>query len=312
MFTSPEDHRCSLVTIEMLTLDYDNGLELEYLAEGGANVVYRICPSAPSPGMQVTELSDQEDNMTSEIQAPSMDPSLAGKLLRLSKDIPSRTSVLESQQQHMTHISPLLPDENLVQQDVVEITARLKQHCNEDLRRMECERTRPKNRTSVYLAEGEIHGLLVTDMSCSSIEDENFSCVEFKPKWLVQSASAPKTARRCRTCALRAMRRSNHVHSKDNVSDKRPEICPLALLSNDKDVVHKTAFEIASKGHHTSMENSLLDALTSFLYQNPVLSRLQDLQVELDPQSIFESDLQSFRFLAAMTLRDCTLFLKAR
>ena len=296
----------------MLTLDAKDGPKLAFLAEGAANIVYRLLPPEDGPDAYAeADLGHDEDEYPpTEIQAPLMDPTFTAKLLRLRKDLPSSVSVADSYQQYLEYIVPLFSPETLVHQELIEITSTMVQSCNRDLKYMEAQGVRPKKRAGIYLAQEEEHGRLITDMSCSSIEDEAHQSLEFKPKWLAQSPSAPADARRCRTCALRAMHDydSNMVDHK--LHAKGPVFCPLALMSEHRPRIREVVE--AQLWQHSPVENfdELTQSVTEYLFQNPLLERLRNLQTTLDTRGIFEADPSSSEFRLAMTLRDCTLFLK--
>lgn len=289
---------------------------LEYLAEGAANVIYRIRPpnADPSPAADLHMQSDgyeSDSPLPTDIPPLQMDPSLGGKLIRLRKDLPSLAPVNDSQKHFENEIKPLFPDENLVEAMLFQPSKDLLRDCNANLRRMERNGSRPLKRHGVYLAEDEKHGCLITDMS--SPDKTLFKCFEFKPKWLVQSPSAPAGSRRCRTCALRAMKRANKSDTPDM---SKAAFCPLNLVSIDK---AKLAIFVDHVLRLDPQRDRLKDdsntvaehrLLMRFLYRNPLLDKLRELQLELDPDGVFKADLMSPRFLAAMTLRDCTLYLK--
>jgi len=85
----------------MEVLEFPLSAELEYVAEGAANVVFRFTLPPPSPIADETNSdSDWDDGRTtpppSEIPALHYDPIFNHKLLRLRKLVPSGSSVLES------------------------------------------------------------------------------------------------------------------------------------------------------------------------------------------------------------------------
>ena len=302
---------------KMITLDLPD-VQLKYLAEGAANVIYRILPPNTDPDV-AADLHfdntgfDSEVPLPTEIPALQIDPSLKGKLVRLRKDLPSTAPMLDSQRHFENMIKPLFPIENLLEATLFKISQDLLRDCNSKLRRIEGNGVRPLKRHGTYLAEDEKHGCLITDMS--SPDEELFRCFEFKPKWLVQSPSAPAGSRRCRTCALRAMKRAK---KSDTPEMSKAAFCPLNLVSIDKAklaifVDHILGLSLErdrlKDDSVTNMEHGLL---MNFLYRNNLLDKLRTLQLELDQDGVFKADLMSPRFLAAMTLRDCTLFIKVR
>lgn len=286
----------------MLTIGLDDGVQLVYLAEGAANVVYRIrsLPLDPSISADLNfESYGPNTPPPTEIAPLQMDPGLEGKLVRLRKGSSSTTPVVESQNHFENMIKPLFPPENLVQQILFQPSKDLLKDCNARLREMENNGARPAKRHGVYLAEDEMYGMLVTDMSCS---DDSSRFFEFKPKWLVQSPSAPHGSKRCRTCALRAMKKGF-----------KPGLCPLNLM--DKDRIITAACRIMGLDPHrlqdfSGSETDMLDRIRDFLLKDQLLRRLRQLQMDKDPKGVLKANVISPDLLAAMTLRDCTLYLK--
>ena len=286
-----------------ITIGLDNGVQLVYLAEGAANVVYRIRSLSKDRSISADlNLESYGPNTPppTEIEPLDMDPRLEGKLVRLRKNASTTTPVTESQKHFENCIRPLFPSENLVQQLLFQPSKSLLKDCNARLREMEKKGgKRPAKRHGVYLAEDEKYGMLVTDMSCN---DDSFTFFEFKPKWLAQSPSAPSGSKRCRTCALRAMKKGS-----------KPGLCPLDLM--DKDHITKAVYHIMGPDPHPPQDHNgsrmeMLDRIRDFLLQDPLLRRLRQLQTTKDPNGALKANVTSSDFLAAMTLRDCTLYLK--
>ena len=301
----------------MQTLDLDPAFFLSYFAEGAANIVYRVLPQPPSPSNATsTGISyfDSENYSPSTPPPSEIEPppplsqwTFSGKLIRLRKDLSTTVPVLESHTNFEKFIAPLFPLENLVAQTLFHPTPALLKDCNSKLRQMEREpSTRPAKRHGVYLAEDEQHGCLVTDMSRHRFGDDGDACVEFKPKWLAQSPSAPVGSRRCRTCALRAMKRGNSVAA----GKEFKAFCPLGLISLERDRVMDSVDQIVGPGARNEPIRGIRVRLLEFLYRNPLLDRLRQLQSDLDPEGVLAADLTKPAFLTAMTLRDCTLFLR--
>lgn len=285
----------------MLTVDLDDEVQLVYLAEGAANVVYRIGSLPPDPSISADlnfESYGPDTPPPTDVEPLHMDPRLEGKLVRFRKTS-SATPVAESQKHFENMIKPLFPSENLVQQTLFQPSEDLLKDCNARLREMEKNGTRPAKRHDVYLAENEMHGMLVTDMSCS---DDSFRFFEFKPKWLAQSPSAPSESRRCRTCALRAMKKGS-----------KPDLCPLDLVDKDRimtAVCRIMGLDPRRLQDYSSSEMELLGRVRDFLLKDPLLYRLRQLQMDKDPNGVLIVNAISQELLTAMTLRDCTLYLK--
>ena len=286
----------------MLSIGLDDGVQLVYLAEGAANVVYRIrsLPLDPSISADLNfESYGPNTPPPTEIAPLQMEPGLEGKLVRLKKRSSFTTPVAESQDHFENMIKPLFPSENLVQQILFEPSRALLKDCNARLREMENKGARPAKRHGVYLAEDEMYGMLVTDMSCS---DDSSRFFEFKPKWLLQSPSAPHGSKRCRTCALRAMKKGS-----------KPGFCPLNLT--DKNTITVAVCRIMGLDPQqlqdfNVQERDMLGRIREFLLKDPLLRRLKQLQMDKDGKGVLKANVISPDFLAAMTLRDCTLYLK--
>ncbi|KAL8908578.1 MAG: hypothetical protein Q9171_005375 [Xanthocarpia ochracea] len=269
----------------ILTLDQDTPIRVRYHAEGAANVVFII--------NSIRNVFSNDDDYgtvgtTTDDGIPRIDVRLKGKLLRLRKDVPSVTPVLDSHRHYEQYIEPLFPAESLVEQLLCKITPGFVRKCNAALRtEEEALMKRPKKRHGVDLSETECHGLLITDMTC----DEKHASTEFKPKWLVQSPSAPPGSKRCRTCALRAMR---DVKSNIKPTVIRPSLEPILIKA------------IGAPLKIVDFVNQTLP----YFHNLYLLRLLRDLQAEKDPKGILKVDSSDVEFMTAMALRDCTFFLK--
>ncbi len=298
---------------DLLELGLDSMTTLEYLAEGAANVVYRISVPPPSPSIAAdiefkANGNSHDTPLPSDIPALRLDPRLEGRLVRLRKSLPSTVPVIESQRHFESLIIPLFDGQfkrNCLVEQVLFCPSRdLINDCNKRLREMEADGSRGRKRHGVYLVEDEDYGTLVTDMS--SGHNDYYACVEFKPKWLAQSPSAPTSSKRCRTCALRAMKSATEEQPKHS-------FCPLSLVSDDKTKVGTAVDIITSVPKHSdNLTAPARAALVEYLYHFPLLKLLRKLQIEKDPLGVLQADLHNKDFLTAMTLRDCTLFLKVR
>lgn len=310
---STSDSEMDLEPSNLLSLDQDFSSQLEYLAEGAANIVYRVKlpPQSPSISSSLDIESDSEYPATpSESEIPSLriDPRLKGQLLRLRKSNLTALPIMECQNHFDSVIRPLFNEENLVERRLFRPSADLIRDLNRRLRQMETFGSRARKRHGVYLDEGETYGTLITDMTCE--EDDYWTTVEFKPKWLAQSPSAPAEAKRCRTCALRAMRSSENAPvrvSRHTIS----EFCPFSLISNDRNQVATVADIVLQLPESDRKdENATRRGLIEFILETSLLHQLRDLQIKLDPLGVLSADVTGQDFLTAMTIRDCTLFLK--
>ncbi|KAI2630931.1 hypothetical protein GGR54DRAFT_627997 [Hypoxylon sp. NC1633] len=143
------------------------------------------------------------------------------------------------------------------------------------------------------------HAMLVEDMGPSP----EYKTLEFKPKWLAQSPMAPQGATRCRTCAREALR-INKLRKRGIIKVSTP-ICPLGLIHEDPAVVMSTIDRLAPKWSERDRKR-LADAL----HESGVLERLRDLQMEGDSGNGLFTGPSDPRFGLAMTLRDCSCFVR--
>lgn len=300
----------------LYVLDLTSGVHLSYLAEGAANIVY--CP-VPPPASPSTEADigfpiDEVDGALPSTPPPTetstvaLDPRLEGKLIRLRKGLSTTVPVTESYDHFYNVLRPLFLDSQLVGQTLFRISREVIIELNAELKCMEKERRRNVNRRGLYLDEDEGYGTLVSDMS----SDESSTSIEFKPKWLLQSPSAPKGSKRCRTCALRAMKQA-HAKTQGalNSGESKISFCPLSLVSGERPKVAAIVEQLLASSDYSDLDRMRVGAqLIEWIPRSLLLQRLKLLQEELDSVGVFDADLQSQKFSTAMTLRDCTFFLK--
>jgi inositol-pentakisphosphate 2-kinase len=262
---------------------------LTYLAEGAAHVVYRIT----LPGTAATT-----------------HPQFVGKLFRFRKAIPSAVPCAQTVSNFQRRIVPLFPENSLVNLELHDVPdqSALIAKLNAALVLRERNGSRPVQRRGVYLtpSEEEPNDILVTDM-CPRGLDERL--IEFKPKWLVQSPSAPSGSRRCRTCALREMRTDDERRTGDRHSGRgHADFCPLDLLSSDDDVLEETISLLSLTNEFTRTYVSIFKKQLQ-----PLLVRLRNLQAEHNNVGLdnFENG-QDQDFSLSMALRDCSVFIKSK
>lgn len=213
------------------------------------------------------------------------------RLLRVRKDLPDAQSTKAAKQSFETNFRPLFPAEHLVQQELVEVDEALLLALQASLGTTK----RPSHRQQDVVATTEPHALLITDMTPGPDD----VLLQAKPKWLQQSPSAPNGAKRCRTCALRAQRGAKGIRT---ATDKQAT-CPLKLVSDHLDLRTEAAGSITQ------------DAVLREYLAKDALSLLQTLrrhQASRDPKGVLAaSGEEEIRDVCrAMTLRDCTLFLR--
>lgn len=264
-------------------------VELTYLAEGAAHVVYRIFLSET---------------------AVILHPHLVGKLFRIRKSVPSAVPCAQTVSNYQKIIAPLFPGDNLVDLKLHRVPSHhaLIAKLNAALEQKELNGTRPAQRRGVYLtpASEEAHVILVTDMSPRGPDER---LIEFKPKWLVQSPSAPSGARRCRTCALREMRsederQTGQIHAGRGHAD----FCPFDLLSSNDEV-------LADIIRNLSLTNEFVKTYVSIYKEQikPLLVRLGTLQAQYNKVGLDDFRNGHDRELSvSMALRDCSVLVKSK
>ncbi|MCJ1473086.1 hypothetical protein MMC13_001736 [Lambiella insularis] len=307
-------------SINMSLFSLPPSLRLSFLAEGGANIVYRmhLRPSTPPSSSAFLSSDDEYGHGTpppTEIDFPYSPPNwnhiLKNRLLRLRKALPTATPIREAQAYLDEVITKLFEPEQLVAQKVVLLPLGLVAQCNADLRAIELEGRRAQTRKGQRLDESSDVGLVVQDMSAEGWEGEgDVACLEFKPKWLAQSPSAPLGARRCRTCALREMRLAEKGGGAERM---KIGWCPLDLVSGQKSRVGGAVGRILSAnepGSEETFDKALQERIVDWILQGRLLQRLRDAQVRFAQQGISDGGKEGTRYRTTMTLRDCTLFLR--
>jgi inositol-pentakisphosphate 2-kinase len=274
--------------------------DLSYLAEGAANIICRFRLPEFSPTASTTELDSFGPSTPppTEIFLPTYNEIFFRKLLRLRKAIPSRVTNAAAVQYFKTVMVPLFLDKNLVSQDLVSILPLHIQTLNGILRTHESESRRPGKRHGTYLATNEEYGILITDMTPDQGLGETL--IEFKPKWLAQSPTAPEEAKRCRTCALRDMRNAERL---EKGSTLEHGFCPLDLVSESPEDMFRVVDVIAIYSDPDTKAR-----IASFLSHDPLLPLLRKLQVLFMDRATSGEDPTAL--MTAMTLRDCTVFVK--
>ncbi|KAL2818495.1 inositol-pentakisphosphate 2-kinase [Aspergillus cavernicola] len=274
------------------SLELPAGAQLVYIAEGGANIIYRIVSPAISP-----RSSKPSPPLSGSSDHPTVPAEFKGKLLRLRKDTLAGVSYQEIARNFDKAIRPLFKPEELVDQELIYLPQGLIQRCNEQLRTAEFTGKRPNQRRGLFLSVTEPFGLLVTDMT--SFGNPGTELAELKPKWLLQSPSAPTGARKCRTCALRDMK--NHDARRMGVMEVR-SFCPLDLVSDKFEHVLRAAKLVKGYKDHAR--------LARVLYRNSTLLKVQTHQKIMKEVGFYGPSPHSRDKSLAMTLRDCTMYIK--
>ncbi|KAK1964492.1 inositol-pentakisphosphate 2-kinase [Colletotrichum sublineola] len=152
---------------------------------------------------------------------------------------------------------------------------------------------------------------LVLMVESMRVRSEDERVVEFKPKWLAQSPSAPKGANTCRCCALAAKK---FAGSKDRSLNPRDYPCPLWLDPERKTPGGKE--EVRQKALRRLFLNSSLgdnkhaSTLYDLLKRTSILTLLKKHQLDKDPRGPLLASKNDTEFCTAMTLRDCSLYMR--
>lgn len=244
--------------------------KIEYLDEGGANIVWRI-------------------SVNIGVQAPAR---LQHKLLRLRKNLRHVQPAEEQLKAFNDNFRDLFPQENLIQHELIRLDDGIVPALNDLLRKL----VRPSRRAQDVLFAEEQYGMLITDMSAVA---DGEVLLQLKPKWLVQSPNAPPSSRRCRTCALRAQRLAKGAGT---ATDEQRN-CPLMLVSPGMLDRQKAAQSF-------TVDFATVCYLSGDL-QN-LLNTLRDRQSQLDHVGVLNAKGVDgiFDLCRAMTLRDCTLYVR--
>jgi inositol-pentakisphosphate 2-kinase len=216
--------------------------------------------------------------------------SIDGVLLRAPKSTPGVTpyDYPRLQQYREQVIEPAVGLEHLVPQLLVELS---QEHALDLNKARDPEGTNPSRINAGY-------AMLIQDMS----PRQGQLGLEFKPKWLAQSPIAPPKALRCRTCAREAYRNSQKARQGEDIP---PPVCPLGLVDPDARTRQVTICQLTPRWPWAA-QSALLDALKT----DGILEKLRGLQEQLDPgNAMFESPGDK-DFGLAMTLRDCTCFVR--
>lgn len=142
-------------------------------------------------------------------------------------------------------------------------------------------------------------------MLTSSLDPDECVLIEFKPKWLSQSPSAPKAAIRCRQCAMELRNLVKDPSRNRKLPERKP--CPLALVNEDAPWQANSPFRLAPQLAGIGGDEHYREALRSIANHHAIreLKAQQNLHDKLGPLHAERSDPY---FIIAMTLRDCTCF----
>ncbi|KAF7845769.1 hypothetical protein BT93_L0717 [Corymbia citriodora subsp. variegata] len=254
-------------------------LSLSYLTEGAANVIWLIhIDYSRTP-------SDQHD---------------ISYVLRTRKDLSSTVPLVQARDQFNNRVVPLFSfnPSLLLPVNLISLSSAIIQHLNNLLVDAETTSKRKSAYRQVYLPsfDNEPHASVMPNLlRVSGV------VIEFKPKWLLQSPSAPANAQRCRTCALNALRRQqNHGSGRGDGG-----FCPLNLLSRNMTILQAALRNI------WPTDGALSSFTTAFrLTVQPSLLELAQLQHQHNGVGLNDFLDAGKDFSVAMALRDCSVLIR--
>ena len=133
--------------------------------------------------------------------------------------------------------------------------------------------------------------------------------IEIKPKWLFQSPSAPHAALRCRTCAIRLQRRL-----RDPAYEAADLPCPLLMASDDWEDRNSFVSGLVPPDEKDAWYVAPLarwfKATPSQSGPKRLIAQLRGAQQLLDSKGPLAANTADENFRLAMTLRDCSIFLR--
>ncbi|KAJ6446465.1 inositol-pentakisphosphate 2-kinase [Purpureocillium lavendulum] len=230
----------------------------------------------------------------------------AGLLLRVAKvptlGHPLTYNYLAQQKFYQGAIKPLLGGHAIRQEIVILRKSGVVEELNKHLR--DIDDTRRDKFKGTFIGQTD-WGFLVEDMRPAKPDDSIL--IEFKPKWLSQSPSAPNDAVRCRQCAMELRNLVHDPSRSRTMPDKKP--CPLALDTDDAPPQAGSPFRIApqlakadDQGHYRAVLSSIAN--------HPAIHNLKLQQIVHDKLGPLYAEPSDPCFVIAMTLRDCTCFVQ--
>jgi inositol-pentakisphosphate 2-kinase len=314
----------------------------KYLNQGGANVIFKIHPWLPNKAGNGEAFIFVDAKIDSLTVVPIHHSELVNKVLRIDKGLNKTLRCDEIISGFYSHVWPLFipaapitivvisPEATYALLPILmpdlDFTKHLMDHqgvalypsvmvdvtSKTDTVRKEREAQRPLHT--------ERWGILLPDMSP---EVGSSVTIEIKPKWLAQSPTAPPNAIRCRTCALQVLK----------PKDPKKYICPLQLLNGRWDSIYpwilgRVAEQIGEQArpHDKDQTSAIASHLATYLIKGDgqaLLQHLRSLQRKLDHHGVLcrkwtKDSSQEVRdafdrnLRLAMTLRDCSLFIRMK
>ncbi|KAK7430027.1 Inositol-pentakisphosphate 2-kinase [Neonectria magnoliae] len=247
-------------------------------------------------------------NAVFELALPEGYPSTSefkGWLLRVAKaptnGAPPRYNYLKQQEFYAGKVKTHLKDHIIQQELVVVRDSNIVNELNLFLRRTDHQRKEKFRRS--FIAQTN-WGLLVEDMRPT--DPTKSILIEFKPKWLNQSPTAPSGAIRCRQCAMELYNFAKDPSLTRSAPETKP--CPLVLDNPDAPLDISSPFRIApqlAKFSNSTILSSLYSAAN-----HQVIRDLREVQEYADPNGPLGALKDDPLFNFAMTIRDCTCFVQ--
>ncbi|KAH0525232.1 hypothetical protein TsFJ059_007625 [Trichoderma semiorbis] len=317
--TRPRTRQRPQLRIQDVDLALDMGGDNGGDGDGAYQPLVSILPRGTKP---VRLVGEGAANAVFEIKLPPgsrVGAQFQGKLLRVAKApslgrAPTSSDYyLRQQEFFIREIQPHLGEHAVSQELVVLHKSGIVDDLNAMLRDMNHQR-KPKFQGS-FIGHAS-WGFLVEDMrpngeSLSHMltskllySDDGSILIEFKPKWLLQSPSAPKGAIRCRQCALELRNYLRTPGSKSPRPERRP--CPIALANPDCPQQVASPFRIAPQ-LSALQDDARVQAILDKIIHHKAIQKLRECQKSLDHVGPLLPP-TNLDFVVAMTLRDCTCF----
>ncbi|KAF6843748.1 inositol-pentakisphosphate 2-kinase [Colletotrichum musicola] len=282
-----------------------------YVNEGAANVVFKAIPGKYEKPNQ----KDQKDQ-----------DAITRYLIRVPKKARApNKSVYTAKEQSLLFqkiITPLFQNkkEMLLDQKLVKVPDATVTNLATELSSLDRNGLKrpPKFRRDEIQPSNVI--MLVEDMRPRN-DDEH--TIEFKPKWLAQSPSAPRDANTCRCCAFASRKYHEAGDSRERKYSPDEYPCPLWLdpdleTPQGKEKIRSTAIQRHMNGdkHHAH--------LYKLVQRSGILTDLKRRQIDFDRTGPMKAEANVHRgegdykaseldrLGLAMTLRDCSLFVRYR
>ncbi|KAG7290636.1 hypothetical protein NEMBOFW57_000639 [Staphylotrichum longicolle] len=261
-------------SVPVLPITAGNNCKFKFVGEGAANFVFEVL---------VPPSDEPRDNPCN--------------LLRVPKAGTKAHSHVELQEYWKTVVAPLFEPDHLVQHQLVKLGDEgLVSRLNAVLDEEEHTRRSDFKGSRVALAE---YGMLVEDMR-----------QKFKPKWLAQSPNAPSSATRCRNCAREALK--HHTKPASHRKPNHAVLCPLNFLtcSTSPPALANILTHLFADEPPTPSQVAQRNRLIHWLQTNTLLPRLRAAQESNDRNGPLGASAEDRQFQLAMTLRDCTCFVR--